>query len=127
VNLRTLLLTKNELRKLLIEFWKYILVAILGTIALLIPTIRQWFTGFLAYFATHQIALPGLLFLALTVAALFAFFVLCRSAVVQVWRPHTRRYTAAHFDGIDWTWRWRKGRVAERTWWNGHGGILHAL
>ncbi len=116
--LRKLLPTRDEGRKLWLEVWKYVLIACLAAGSLFFSSVRSsiadvWTLS--AKFAASRVETHG------WVLVLFA---VCAAAVVLAIGPklyrlrnprHVRRYLKGHFDGIDWIWQWRGGRVDQSS------------
>ena len=117
-NLRKLLPTRDEGRKLWIEVWKYFLVACLAAISLFFASVRSLLAEIwraFAEFASSSVQTRGWLLLVLAICT--AGTVLRLGAKLYHLRggTHVRGYTKGHFDGIDWIWRWRSGRVDQSS------------
>ena len=118
IRAKKLIPTREEGRKLFLKVWEYLLLAILAGMALLVPAIRGWLyrqAQALWAFAHHDVYIPGWLVLVLCGLALIAAVQLLHWGSALLLPAHERRYTGGHFDGIDWTWRWKKGRVLKHS------------
>jgi hypothetical protein len=112
--LKSLLPTRTEARKLFLEIWKYLLLALLGAVAVFVPAVRAWVVARskdIWTFGQRDILVRGWFIILSALCALFAIAQLLRWIGGLFRGAHIRGFTQAHFDGIDWIWRWKKGRV----------------
>ena len=106
--------SKDEARKLLFEFWKYLLIGLLGLVALVVPVMRSWIIARIQdvwRFAWSDISLHGWTVIVGLLACVYAVVRLLIWLRAMIGPAYVRRYTEGDYNGIHWKWRWRKRRV----------------
>jgi hypothetical protein len=109
---------KEELRRLLFEFWKWLLLAALGGLLMLatalIPSLRAKAVAgghLVADFLKSTVELRGWKFAFLLVSSAIGLTWLALRVRGFFGPAYVRRFREAEYHGIIWRWNWKRGKV----------------